>query len=85
MSLAEQGTSVGLRALSRLASSDLLDRVGLREITERLVHRGTRNGFRAANAAGRRFAAAHKLAGRPGRSAASALTCSTSSPATSRR
>jgi alkylation response protein AidB-like acyl-CoA dehydrogenase len=63
MSLAEQGTSVGLRALSRLASSDLLDRVGLREITERLVHRGTRNGFRAANAAGRRFAAAQKLAG----------------------
>ena len=63
MNLAEQGTSVGLRALSRLASSDLLDRVGLREVTERLVHRGTRNGFRAANAAGRRFAAAQKLAG----------------------
>ena len=62
MNLADQGTSVGLRALNRLAGSELLDRVGLRDLTERLVHRGTRNGFRAANAAGRHFAAAQKLA-----------------------
>jgi len=62
MSLAEQGTSAGLRALNKLAGSELLDRVGLRELTERLVQRGTRDGFRAANAAGRRFAAARKLA-----------------------
>ena len=62
MNLADQGTSVGLRALNRLAGSELLDRVGLRDLTERLVHRGTRNGFRAANAAGRRFAAVQKLA-----------------------
>ena len=61
MSLAEQGTSAGLRALNKLAGSELLDRVGLRELTERLVQRGTRDGFRAANAAGRRFAAARKL------------------------
>lgn len=63
MNLTEQGTQAGLRALNRLAGSELLDRVGLRDLTERLVHRGTRNGFRAANAAGRRFAAARKLAG----------------------
>jgi alkylation response protein AidB-like acyl-CoA dehydrogenase len=66
MNLTERGTSAGLRALSLLASSDLLDRIGMREQAERLVHRGTRNGFRAANAAGRRFAAAQKLA-RPAR------------------
>jgi len=63
MNLTEQGTQAGLRALNRLAGSELLDRVGLRDATERLVHRGTRNGFRAANAAGRRFAAAQKLSG----------------------
>jgi alkylation response protein AidB-like acyl-CoA dehydrogenase len=66
MNVAEKGTSVGLRALSRLAGSDLLDRIGMREHAERLVHRGTRDGFRAANAAGRRFVAAQKLA-RPAR------------------
>jgi alkylation response protein AidB-like acyl-CoA dehydrogenase len=62
MSLAEQGTSAGLRALNKLAGSELLDRVGLRDLTERFVHSGTRNGVRAANVAGRRFAAARKLA-----------------------
>lgn len=66
MNVAERGTSAGLRALSRVASSDLLDRIGIRERAERLVQRGTRDGFRAANAAGRRFAAARKLA-RPAR------------------
>jgi alkylation response protein AidB-like acyl-CoA dehydrogenase len=62
MNLAEQGTSAGLRALNRIAGSELLDRIGLRDLTERLVNRGTRNGFRAANVAGRRFAAAQRLA-----------------------
>ncbi len=63
MNLAEQGTSAGLRALNRIAGSELLDRIGLRDLTERIVHRGTANGFRAANAAGRSFAAAQRLAG----------------------
>ncbi len=61
MNLTEQGTQAGLRALNRLAGSELLDRIGLRDFTERMVSSGTRNGFRAANAAGRRFAAAQKL------------------------
>ncbi len=61
MNLAEQGTQVGLRALNRLAGSELIDRIGLRNTAERLVGGGTRNGFRAANAAGRRFAAVQKL------------------------
>ena len=60
MSLAEQGTQVALRGLNRLATLDVIDRAGLRGLTERLVYRGTRNGFRAANAAGRRFTAAQK-------------------------
>jgi alkylation response protein AidB-like acyl-CoA dehydrogenase len=60
MSLAEQGTQVALRGLNRLATLDLIDRAGLRGLTERLVYRGTRNGFRAANAAGRTFAAVQK-------------------------
>ena len=62
MTLAQQGTQVALRGLNRLASLDLIDRAGLRGLTERLVYRGTRNGFRAANAAGRSFAAVQKLA-----------------------
>ena len=60
MTLAEQGTQVALRGLNRLASLDLIDRAGLRGLTERLVYRGTRNGFRAANAAGRTFNAVQK-------------------------
>lgn len=61
MTVAQQGTQAALRGLNRLAQLDLIDRVGLRGVTERLVYRGTRNGFRAANAAGRRFAAVQKL------------------------
>ncbi len=68
MTLAQQGTQVALRGLNRLAQLDLIDRAGLRGLTERLVYRGTRNGFKAANAAGRSFAAVQKL-GRPAASA----------------
>ena len=45
-------------AVSRLAQSDLIDRVGLRRQTEQVVHSATRSGFRAATAAGRTFARA---------------------------
>jgi alkylation response protein AidB-like acyl-CoA dehydrogenase len=57
---------LGLRAMNRLAGSQLLDRAGLRERLERLVYRGTRDGFRAVGAANRSFAAVTKLA-RPAR------------------
>jgi alkylation response protein AidB-like acyl-CoA dehydrogenase len=60
MSLAEQGTQAALRGLNRLATLDLIDRAGLRGVAERLVYRGTRNGFRAANAAGRTFKSVQK-------------------------
>ena len=36
--LAERGMTIGLRALNRLAASDLLDRLGLRDPAERLLH-----------------------------------------------
>jgi len=45
----------GLRALNRLAGTDLIDRLGLREQTEKLLYSATRGGFRAANGAGRTF------------------------------
>jgi alkylation response protein AidB-like acyl-CoA dehydrogenase len=62
----ERGMGLGLRALNRLAGSELLDRVGQRGRFERWVYRGTRRGFRAAAATSRSFTAAAKLA-RPAR------------------
>src|SRR5271154_2514703 len=59
---------LGLRALNRLAGSDLLDRAGLRKRVERSVFQGTRRGFRTAGAAGRSFNAVSRLA-RPARQA----------------
>ncbi len=43
-------------ALSRLAQSDLLDRLGLRKQTETAVYSATRGGFRTIASAGRTFA-----------------------------
>ena len=58
--------AVGLRALNWLAASDLLDRVGLREPTTRLLHGASKNTARTAARAGRTFAAAQMLS-RPAR------------------
>jgi len=58
MTLADQSMRFGLRALNRLAGLEVVDRAGLRGPAERLLYRSTRNGFRAANAAGRTFASA---------------------------
>jgi alkylation response protein AidB-like acyl-CoA dehydrogenase len=52
---------LGLRALNRLAGSDLLDRTGVRKHVERALFQGTRNGFRTIGAANRTFTAATKL------------------------
>jgi len=52
-------------ALSRLAQSDVLDRLGLRKQTESAVYSATRGGFRTITAAGRTFAKAGKK-GDPG-------------------
>ena len=67
-SVAERGMGFGLRALNRLAGSDLLDRIRLRKQVERALFQGTKNGFRSATAAGRTFKAAQQL-GKPARQA----------------
>jgi alkylation response protein AidB-like acyl-CoA dehydrogenase len=64
--LAERSMGFGLRALNRLAGSDLLDRIRLRKHVERALFSSTKNGFRTATAAGRTFKAAQKL-GKPAR------------------
>jgi alkylation response protein AidB-like acyl-CoA dehydrogenase len=60
--LAERSMKISLRALNKVASSDALDRLGLREPAVRLLHGASRNGARTATTAGRTFAAATKLA-----------------------
>jgi alkylation response protein AidB-like acyl-CoA dehydrogenase len=60
--IAERSMGFGLRALNRLAGSDLLDRIRVRKQVERALFQGTKNGFRSATAAGRTFKAAQKLA-----------------------
>jgi alkylation response protein AidB-like acyl-CoA dehydrogenase len=60
------GMGVGLRAMRRLAGSDVLDRVGARKHVERALFRTTRRGLRSASAAGRSFKAV-KGGGRPAR------------------
>ena len=46
---------VGLAVLNRLAGSTVIDRLGLRATTERLVYHGAKAGFRVAGASGRTF------------------------------
>ncbi len=58
--LAERSMAVGLRALNRLAGSDVLDRLGLREPTERLLRGASRTSAQTAARAGRTFAAVQK-------------------------
>jgi hypothetical protein len=64
--IAERGMGVGLRALSWLAGSDLLDRIRLRKQVERALFQTTKGGFRTATVAGRTFKAAQQL-GKPAR------------------
>ena len=59
--LAERGMSVGLKAINALAGSELIDRLGLRQPTERLLHGASKTTMRTATRAGRTFAAAQKL------------------------
>ncbi len=64
--LAERGMTIGLRALGALAASDLLDRLGLRDPAQRLLHGASKTTSRTAARAGRTFAAAQRLS-RPAR------------------
>ena len=53
--------AVGLRALNRLAGNGLIDRFGLRDQAERVLHDASRATVRTATRAGRTFAATQKL------------------------
>jgi alkylation response protein AidB-like acyl-CoA dehydrogenase len=55
MSMAERSMGLSLRALGRIAGSDVVDRLGVRKPAERVLYRATRDGFKAAGAAGRTF------------------------------
>ncbi len=59
--LTERGMAVGLRALNRLASNPLIDRFGLRDSAERVLHEASKATVRTATRAGRTFAATQKL------------------------
>ena len=48
MAVADRGMALGLRALTTLAGSDVLDRLGLRGRAERALNSATKSGFRAA-------------------------------------
>lgn len=56
MTVADRGMEAALRVLRSVSGSPVLDRTGLRPHAERLVFELTKNGFRAAGAAGRTFA-----------------------------
>jgi alkylation response protein AidB-like acyl-CoA dehydrogenase len=71
--IADRSMGFGLKALNRLAGSDLLDRMKIRKQVEKIVYRSTKNGFRTATAAGRTFKAAQKL-GKPARQTRSKST-----------
>ncbi|HEV7495035.1 MAG TPA: acyl-CoA dehydrogenase family protein [Baekduia sp.] len=66
MTAADRSMGLGLRALTRIAGSDVVDRLGVRKPAERVLYRATRDGFRVAGRAGRTFAAGTRL-GRPAR------------------
>ncbi len=59
--LTERSMAVGLRALNRLAGNGLIDRFGLREPAERVLHGASKATVRTATTAGRTFAATQRL------------------------
>jgi alkylation response protein AidB-like acyl-CoA dehydrogenase len=59
--LTERSMAVGLKALNRLASNGLIDRFGLREPAERVLHGASKATVQTATRAGRTFAATQRL------------------------
>ena len=76
MTTRPRGIALGLRAVRTLASSEVLDRLRMRDGATRMLYRGTRDGFRAVSTAGRTFTAAKRLGG-PRASGPPGRTCST--------
>ena len=52
---------LALAAMNRIASSELIDRIGLRETIEKITYQGTKSGFQALGAASRQFKSATRL------------------------
>lgn len=52
---------LGLRALNRFAGLPLVDRLGLRKTTEKIIYGASKNAFRSVGAVGRSFSAINKL------------------------
>ncbi len=67
MSLAERSMGLGLRALGRIAGSDVVDKLGVRKPAERVLYRATRDGFKAAGAASRSFTVVSTRGKKPAR------------------
>jgi alkylation response protein AidB-like acyl-CoA dehydrogenase len=61
--LTQRSMAVGLRALNRLASTGTIDRLGLRDPAQRVLHGASKATVRTATRAGRTFAATQKLSG----------------------
>jgi alkylation response protein AidB-like acyl-CoA dehydrogenase len=61
--ITERSMGLGLRALTRLSGSTVLDRMRARKPVERALYTMTKGGFRSTTAASRTFKAAQKLAG----------------------
>lgn len=59
--MAKDAVGYALNALNRLASSDVLDKVGLRKLVERLAYTLTRTGFQVITTTARTFKATQKL------------------------
>ena len=57
---------IGLAVLNRIASSEMIDKLGLRKATERAVYQGAKSGFQAVGAASRTFKK-NKGSGKPSR------------------
>jgi len=66
MSVADRSMGLGLQALRKLASFELIDRVGLRGFAENATYQVSKNGFRGATLAGRTFARVNGV-GKPAR------------------
>ena len=64
--LAERGMSAGLKAINSIASSELVDKAGLRKPLEQLLFNGSKQSLKAAGGAARVFKATSQL-GKPER------------------
>jgi alkylation response protein AidB-like acyl-CoA dehydrogenase len=66
MALADRGMKIGLRALNGFAGMDVLDRIGMRDRAERLLHGASKQSVRTAGRVGRTFNGVAKR-GKPAR------------------